>query len=127
MFGIAKIFVVAVLSALLASALTVSTRAQSAMILAVMGAKPHTTDLDDMLARWVVWILVPYSKTYFFIDRGDFRGIDAELGLELQTWLNTRYRQTGAYRRCPRCLAEHPIEFEYVRDVLADLVACTVA
>ncbi len=73
-----------------------SLHAQTVMTLGQL--KPQTSDVDDMLKRRVVRILVPYSKTYFFIDRGDVRGIDGELGLELQKWLNERYKQKDAYR-----------------------------
>ena len=82
--------------AVAACALVTPADAQTAMTLARL--KPHTADLDDMLKRRVVRVLVPYSKTYFFIDRGDVRGIDGELGLELEKWLNQRYKQKGAYR-----------------------------
>ena len=70
--------------------------AQTAMTFAKL--RRHTTDFDGMLKRRVVRILVPYSKTYFFIDRGDMRGIDAELGLEFERWLNRKYKQGKAYR-----------------------------
>jgi membrane-bound lytic murein transglycosylase MltF len=54
--------------------------------------KPWTGDLDGMLERRVIRILVPYSKTLFFIDRGRQLGVVAELGQRFQTWINARHK-----------------------------------
>jgi len=45
-------------------------------------------DLDEMLDRRLVRILVPYSRTFYFLDRGQERGITHDAGMELQKWLN---------------------------------------
>lgn len=54
--------------------------------------KPWTGDLDGMLERRGIRILVPYSKTLFFIDRGRQLGVVAELGQRFQTWINVRHK-----------------------------------
>ncbi|MFM8859395.1 MAG: transglycosylase SLT domain-containing protein, partial [Methylocystis sp.] len=54
--------------------------------------RPWTGDLDGMLKRRTVRIIVPYSKTLFFIDKGRQFGIEAELGYQLEAWLNRRYK-----------------------------------
>ncbi|TCR65739.1 lytic transglycosylase F [Bosea sp. BK604] len=54
--------------------------------------KPWTGDLDGMLERRVIRILVPYSKTLFFIDRGRQLGVIAELGQRFQSWINARHK-----------------------------------
>ena len=54
--------------------------------------RPWTGDLDGMLKRRTVRIIVPYSKTLFFIDRGKQFGVEAELGSQLETWLNKQYK-----------------------------------
>jgi membrane-bound lytic murein transglycosylase MltF len=48
-------------------------------------------DLDEMLDCRLVRILVPYSRTSYFLDRGQERGITHDAGMELQKWLNHKY------------------------------------
>ena len=38
-----------------------------------------------------VRILVPYSRTLFFQDKGHVRGVTAEAAFEFEKWLNKRY------------------------------------
>jgi len=42
----------------------------------VVTAQPWTGDLDGMIKRRVIRILVPYSRTYYFVDRAVQRGGD---------------------------------------------------
>lgn len=53
-------------------------------------------DFDAMRQRRIVRILVPYSRTLFFVDRGRRAGVAAELGRRFEDWLNKRYR-TGKF------------------------------
>jgi len=53
--------------------------------------KPWTGDFDAMLERRVIRILVPYSRTLYFVDKGRERGLTAELAREFENHLNTRY------------------------------------
>ncbi|MGA8169999.1 MAG: transporter substrate-binding domain-containing protein, partial [Methylocystis sp.] len=62
-----------------------------------------TGDLDGMLKRRAVRILVPYSKTLFFVDRGKQLGVVAELARRFEEWLNTRHK-TGALRITVGCV-----------------------
>lgn len=48
-------------------------------------------DLDGMLERRMVRILVPYNKMLYFHDKGRERGIVHDAGIELQKWLNRKY------------------------------------
>jgi membrane-bound lytic murein transglycosylase MltF len=48
-------------------------------------------DLDAMLARRTLRILVPFSKTLFFYDKAKSYGLAAELGRQLQATLNKKY------------------------------------
>lgn len=50
-----------------------------------------TGDFDGMLERRTVRILVPFSRTSFFLDKGVALGFTAELGQEFENWLNKRY------------------------------------
>ena len=55
---------------------------------------PRTGDLDAMLQRGMIRVLVPYSRTLFFNDRGQERGITADVARELERYLNLKYRKT---------------------------------
>jgi membrane-bound lytic murein transglycosylase MltF len=80
------------LIALAATQLPQMVRAQEgAKVMALPGVRAWTGDFDDMIKRRDVRILVPFSKTLFFIDRGTARGIEAEFGQAFEQWLNKRY------------------------------------
>jgi len=51
-----------------------------------------TGDFSAMLKRRTLRILVPYSKTLFFVDRGRQMGVVAEFGRALEDWINARYK-----------------------------------
>ncbi len=53
---------------------------------------PSTADFDQMRQTRLIRILVPYSKTIYFLDKGAERGTAAELGRELENWLNKKYK-----------------------------------
>ena len=55
-------------------------------------AKAWTGDLDGMAQRRVVRMLVPYSKTFYFLDGGTQRGITYELSRELEKQLNAKLK-----------------------------------
>jgi len=58
--------------------------------------KPWKGDLDQMLERRMIRVLVPYSRTLYFMDKGHERGITAELVREFERQLNRRYaKQLG--------------------------------
>ena len=59
------------------------------MVLPLPGA--WSGDLDGMLKRRLVRILVPYSKSFYFHDQGQERGIVYDAGMELQKWLNREH------------------------------------
>jgi membrane-bound lytic murein transglycosylase MltF len=47
-------------------------------------------DLDGMMARRVVRMLVVYNKTNYFLDGPKQRGATYEMGVELEKWLNLK-------------------------------------
>ena len=51
-----------------------------------------TGDLDGMEARKRIRILVPFSKPFFFIDKGKQYGVSYDIGTEFGSWLNTRIK-----------------------------------
>jgi membrane-bound lytic murein transglycosylase MltF len=61
-----------------------------------MDIKPWTGDFDAMLERRVVRVLVPYSRTLYFVDKAYERGLTAELVREFEKHLNARHaKQLG--------------------------------
>jgi membrane-bound lytic murein transglycosylase MltF len=50
--------------------------------------KPWTGDFDGMRKRRVVRILVPYSKTIYFLDKGAEFGTAVELAEQFDQWIN---------------------------------------
>jgi membrane-bound lytic murein transglycosylase MltF len=57
-------------------------------------ARPETWtgDFDALLRRRMIRVLVPYSPTLFYHDHGQARGVIAAAGVELEKFLNTKYR-----------------------------------
>jgi membrane-bound lytic murein transglycosylase MltF len=51
-----------------------------------------TGDLDGMQERKRIRILVPFSKTFYFIDKGGPSGITYDVGTEFGAWLNKRIK-----------------------------------
>ena len=49
-------------------------------------------DFDGMKERRRVRILVPFSKTIYFLDKGAERGTAAETGRQFETCINTKYK-----------------------------------
>lgn len=65
--------------------------AQQISVLALSGLHTWTGDFDGMKERRGVRILVPFSRTAFFLDKGEALGFEAELGRELEEWLDKRH------------------------------------
>jgi membrane-bound lytic murein transglycosylase MltF len=55
------------------------------------GLKPWSGDFDGMQKRRIVRLLVPFSQTHYFIDRGRQMGVGSEFGRALEEWLNKRH------------------------------------
>jgi membrane-bound lytic murein transglycosylase MltF len=53
----------------------------------------RTGDFDVMLGRRSIRVLVPYSRTLYFSDKGHERGLTAETVRDLETFLNKKYRR----------------------------------
>jgi membrane-bound lytic murein transglycosylase MltF len=53
--------------------------------------KPWTGDFDRMLARRMIRVYVPYSRSLYYNDRGRERGLSAELVRDFERWLNQKY------------------------------------
>ena len=49
-------------------------------------------DFDMMKERRLIRILVPFSRTIYFLDNGAERGTAAEFGRQFEAWLNKKYK-----------------------------------
>jgi membrane-bound lytic murein transglycosylase MltF len=66
--------------------------AQTDYALPDITAKKWTGDLDGMIKRRQVRILVPYSKTFYFVDRGTQRGLAHDVGRLFEEDLNKKLK-----------------------------------
>jgi membrane-bound lytic murein transglycosylase MltF len=53
--------------------------------------KQHTEDLDVLLELGAIRMLAPYSRTFFFEDRGSFHGVSADIANRLQKYVRKSY------------------------------------
>lgn len=56
-----------------------------------LSRKPWSGDFDAMLERRVIRMVVPYSRSLYFNDRGQERGISAETIRDFERWINRKY------------------------------------
>ncbi len=61
-------------------------------------AKPWTGDFDEMVKRRRIRILTPYSRTHFFVDRGQPRGLVQDMAAKLEDTINLRLKTTRENR-----------------------------
>ncbi len=48
-------------------------------------------DFEQMLERTMIRVLVPYSRTFYFHDKGQARGLTADLVRDFERYLNKKY------------------------------------
>ena len=65
-----------------------------AKILSLPEVRAWTGDLDGMVKRRTIRILVVPSRTFFFLNKGDTLGLIAETGQEFEKWINKRRAKT---------------------------------
>jgi membrane-bound lytic murein transglycosylase MltF len=53
--------------------------------------RPWKGDFDQMLERRVIRVLVPYSRTLYYVDKGHERGLNAELLRDFERYINKKY------------------------------------
>ena len=54
-------------------------------------AQRWTGDFDGMVARRAVRVLVPYSRTLYYNDKGRERGITADTVRDFEQFINKKY------------------------------------
>jgi membrane-bound lytic murein transglycosylase MltF len=58
--------------------------------------KPWQGDFNEMLERRMIRVLVPYSRSIYFVDKGRERGIAADLLRDFERYVNKKYaKQLG--------------------------------
>ncbi|MFO1392524.1 MAG: transglycosylase SLT domain-containing protein [Steroidobacteraceae bacterium] len=55
--------------------------------------KPWKGDFNQMLERKLIRVLVPYSRTLYFNDKGEERGLTAATVRDFEAWVNKKYRK----------------------------------
>ncbi len=80
-------------------------------------------DLDGMLERRLVRILVPYNKMLYFHDRGQERGIVHDAGMELENWLNRKYGDTTLPIRVVFIPSSREFLLDNLNDGVGDIAA----
>jgi len=55
--------------------------------------KPWFGDFDKLLERRMIRVLVPYSRSLYYVDRGRERGLTAELVRDFEQFVNRKYRR----------------------------------
>jgi membrane-bound lytic murein transglycosylase MltF len=83
------------LSAIASPVMAAKPPSQSKLTALDLQGQPMMDDFDRMLERRGIRILVPYSRTLFFNDRGAQRGLTADILREFERWLNEMYK-TGS-------------------------------
>jgi len=59
-------------------------------------AKPRVGDFDQMLQARAIRMVVPYSRTLYYVDQGRERGLTAEFARDFERYLNKKYaKQLG--------------------------------
>ena len=62
----------------------------------VLETKPWNGDFDAMVERRMIRVLVPYSRTLYYNDKGRERGLTAELVRDFERYINQKYaKQLG--------------------------------
>jgi membrane-bound lytic murein transglycosylase MltF len=85
---LAAIIALTVAVPLIASAAATDSAPEEAML----ENKPWIGDFDEMAANRVIRVLVVYSKTFYFLDRGRQRGLSYDLLKEFEKFVNTKLK-----------------------------------
>ena len=85
---LAAIMALTVALAMMASAAETDSAPEKAMLV----NKPWTGDFEEMAAKRQIRVLVVYSKTFYFLDRGRQRGISHDLLKEFEKFVNKKLK-----------------------------------
>ena len=94
--GIWLIVAIGLARALCATPASAEETAQGAQVRKLsIASKPWSGDFDAALERRVIRMLVPYSRSLYFNDRGRERGLTADVAREFERYVNQKYK-TGS-------------------------------
>jgi membrane-bound lytic murein transglycosylase MltF len=82
-----------------------------------LSVKPWTGDLDGMIERRSIRVLVPYSRTLYFNDKGRERGVTVDIFRQFELYINRKYQKQ---------LGKRPITV-YIRPTTRDKLLTNVA
>lgn len=68
-----------------------ATKAPAGVVALNEHLKQHTEDLDTLLELGAIRMLVPYSRTFFFENKGSFHGVSAEIADKLEKYVRRSY------------------------------------
>ncbi|KAB8028628.1 transporter substrate-binding domain-containing protein [Fluviispira multicolorata] len=71
-------------------------------------------DFDDMKERRMIRIFMPYSKTLYYIDKGQEKGLSIELARDFEAYINKKYKKELGNR--PITVFIIPTSIEYLID-----------
>ena len=83
----------------LASMSTPRTASSATSTSTTIDSKPWSGDFDGMLQRRHIRMLVPYSRTLFYVERGKGRGLTADLARDFETYLNNKHAKALGGKR----------------------------
>jgi membrane-bound lytic murein transglycosylase MltF len=58
-----------------------------------LATKAWSGDFDEMLQNRTIRVAIPYSRTLYYIDKGQERGLSAELVRGFESYLNKKYKK----------------------------------
>ncbi len=124
--GLASLLLIVIAACLETNAVSAQSVTQAGADLTGNANRAWHGDFDGMIQRRVLRILVPYSKTLFFIDRGRQLGVVAEFGQAFETWLNKHHAR--GHLRLHVAFIPVPREdlINALRDGVGDIVAANL-
>lgn len=85
--------------------------------------KKWVGDFDGMQKRRLVRVLVPYSRTFFFLDRGAELGLMHDMGAAFEDYLNRKYKSKSLRMRVAFIPTPRDKMLEALRDGTGDVLA----
>lgn len=80
--------------------------------------EPRQQDFDAMLKHRVIRIAVPFSRTLYYIDKGQAQGLTAELIHDFERYLNRKYKKQ--LKRTPLTIYTYPLTRDKLLQAVVD-------
>ena len=85
--------------------------------------KPWTGDFDRLVERRMIRVLVPYSRTLYFTDKGRERGLTADLVREFEQYVNAKHQSGRRPVTVYLIPTTRDVLLQHVADGLGDIAA----